>query len=115
MKTVSVTRNMNQTTLVLAAVLAATALIIGTAGILQPAAAYHHKSHIKANNIEANQDIKQNVACSTPGSSPGSTPQAGPPDSTPQASLPVSTPGNCNNNYQQAANIAVFSHSSQEN
>jgi hypothetical protein len=89
---------MNQTTLVLAAVLAATALIIGTAGTIQPAAAHHQKSHIKlTNNIQANQDINQNVLCSTPGS-------------TPQAALPGSTPGNCNNNYQQAANIVVFSH-----
>jgi hypothetical protein len=70
---------MNQTTLVLAAVLAATALIIGTAGTLQPAAAHHQKSHIKlANNIQANQDINQNVLCSTP----GSTPQAAQPGST---------------------------------
>jgi hypothetical protein len=82
---------MNQTTLVLAAVLAATALIIGTAGTLQPAAAHHQKSHIKlANNIQANQDINQNVLCSTP----GSTPQAAQPGSTTrqlQQQLPTSS------------------------
>ena len=52
---------MNQTTLVIVAALAASALIIGTAGILQPAAAIQ---------IQSNQEIKQGLAqCNFKGSS----------------------------------------------
>ena len=54
-------RIMNQTTLVIVAALAASALIIGTAGILQPAA---------ATQIQSNQEIKQGLAqCNFRGSS----------------------------------------------
>ena len=80
---------MNQTTLVIVAVLAASALIIGTSGMLQPAAAHQQKSHEKNNLALAIQHIQQNVQCDFSGTN------------------------NCNNNYQQAANIAVFDHVSQ--
>jgi hypothetical protein len=51
---------MNQTTLVIVAALAASALIIGTTGTLQPAAA----------QIQSNQEIKNNnVNCNYKGSS----------------------------------------------
>jgi len=51
---------MNQTTLVIVAALAASALIIGTSGILQSAAA----------QIQSNQEIKQGLAqCNFKGSS----------------------------------------------
>jgi hypothetical protein len=53
-------RIMNQTTLVIVAALAASALIIGMAGILQPVAA----------QIQSNQEIKQGLAqCNFKGSS----------------------------------------------
>jgi hypothetical protein len=86
------TRIMNKTTLVFVAALAASTLIIGTMGTLQPAAAYHHKNHLKqSNNLDVNQANYQVVRCDYSGS------------------------GNCNNNYQQAANTVIFSHSGQEN
>lgn len=51
---------MNQTTLVIVAALAASALIIGTSGILQSA----------AGQIQSNQEIKQGLAqCNFKGSS----------------------------------------------
>ena len=54
-------RLMNQTTLVIVAVLAASAMIMETAGILQPAA---------ATQIQSNQQIKQGLAqCNFKGSS----------------------------------------------
>jgi len=53
-------RLMNQTTLVIVAALAASALVMGTAGILQPAAA----------QIQSNQEIKaNNNDCPVKGSS----------------------------------------------
>jgi cobalamin biosynthesis protein CbiD len=55
------TRLMNQTTLVIVTALAASALIMGTAGIVQPAA---------ATQIQSNQEIKQGLAqCNFKGSS----------------------------------------------
>jgi curli biogenesis system outer membrane secretion channel CsgG len=55
------TRLMNQTTLVVVAALAVSALIMATAGILQPAA---------ATQIQSNQEIKQGLAqCNFKGSS----------------------------------------------
>ena len=86
---VSITRIMNQTTLVIAAALAASALIIGTTGVLQPAAAHHQKSHVK-NQALAFQQIHKNFICSSGNNS-----------------------SSCNNSYNQAANIAVFDHVSQ--
>jgi hypothetical protein len=56
---------MNQTTLVIVAALAATSLIIGTTGILQPAAATNKHTHVKLNihtatqNITNHQEIQQ--------------------------------------------------------
>jgi hypothetical protein len=85
-----ITRIMNQTTLVIVAVLAASALIMGTSGMLQPAAAHQQKSHEKSNLALALQQIHQDVQCNNNSSN------------------------NCNNNYQQAANIAVFDHVSQK-
>ena len=83
---------MNKTTLVFVAVLAASTLIIGTMGTLQPAAVYHHKSHLKqSNNLDVSQANYQVVRCDYSGNN------------------------NCGNNYQQAANTVIFSHSGQEN
>lgn len=49
------TRLMNQTTLVIVAALAASALVMGTPGILQPAAAQiQSNQEIKANNNDCN-------------------------------------------------------------
>jgi hypothetical protein len=92
---------MNQTTLVLVAALAASTLIIGTLGTLQPAAAsyyrHHHHHHDKtlvkqSNNLEVDQQINQAVQCNA-----------------------STTPGNCNNNYQQAANTAIVVNTTQAN
>lgn len=58
-------RIMNHTTLVIVAALAATSLIIGTTGILQPAAATNKHTHVKLNihtvtqNITNRQEIQQ--------------------------------------------------------
>jgi len=83
---------MNKTSLVFVAALAASTLIMGTMGALQPAAAYHHKTHLtQSNTIDVDQAIYQAVRCDNSGSN------------------------NCNNNYQQAANTAILSHTSQEN
>jgi hypothetical protein len=80
---------MNQTTLVLVAVLVASALITGTIATIQPAAA--HKAHYKqSNSVSLEQEIKAAQCINT-------------------------TISNCNNNYQQAANIAVIDHTHQEN
>ena len=57
-------RIMNKTTLVFVAALAASTLIIGTMGTLHPAAAYHHKTHVKqSNNLSVNQANYQVVRC----------------------------------------------------
>jgi len=83
---------MNKTSLVFVAVLAASTLIIGTAGALQPAAASHHKTNLKqSNSIDVNQAIYQVVKCDKSGSN------------------------NCNDNYQQAANTAILTNTSQQN
>ena len=86
------TRIMNKTSLVFVAVLAASTLIIGTAGALQPAAASHHKTHLKqSNDIDVNQAIYQAVRCDHSGSF------------------------NCNYNDQQAANTAILTNTTQQN
>jgi len=86
---------MNKTSLVFVAVLAASTLIIGTMGALQPAAAWahkHHKDSVKqSNSIDVNQAIYQIVKCDKSGSN------------------------NCNDNYQQAANTAILTNTSQQN
>ena len=77
---------MKQTTLVFVAVLAASTLILGTLGAVQPAAArrhHHHEASVKqSNNIEVDQQNIQAVQCNNSGS------------------------GNCNGNNQQSANVA---------
>jgi hypothetical protein len=81
---------MNHTTLAIVAVLAASALIIGTTGMLQPAAAHHFKKNDnKKNQALAVQQVHQNFICGPSGSP---------------------SQNNCNNSYNQAANIAVFDH-----
>jgi len=68
---------------------------MGTMGALQPAAAWkhnHHNATVKqSNNLDVNQAIYQAVRCDNSGN------------------------GNCNNNYQQAANTAILTNTSQEN
>jgi hypothetical protein len=78
---------MNHTTLAIVAVLAASALIIGTTGMLQPAAAHHYKKNDKKIQALAVQQVHQNFICG-----------------------PNNSSNNCNNSYNQAANIAVFDH-----
>jgi len=75
---------MKQITLVFVAALAASALILGTLGTIQPAAAYHHHHHHhhhgssvkQSNNIEVNQQNDQSVQCdNSVGSCNGNTQQ----------------------------------------
>jgi len=91
---------MNQTTLVFVAALAASTLILGTLGALQPAAAsyghhrqhHHDKTFVKqSNSLQVDQQINQAVQCNNSGST------------------------NCDNNYQQAANNAIITNTSQSN